>query len=368
MLDDLFEEAERQLTICNACRYCEGYCAVFPALERRQVLGDGDITHLANLCHDCRACLYACMYAEPHEFAINPPAVLSAVRRVSYRQYVPGPPLGMRLSGLRGAIAAMIATGLLLALAVVLFGGAEALWPASGASSPYDAIPYAAILVIVLVPCAWSVVVSIVALVRYWRDVHGPLRRLWDLPALGRAVEYAARLRYLRGGGDECYYPDADPTPVRRRLHTAVFYGFLACVLSTVSAAFMQDLLGIDPPYAYLSVPVISGTAGGLAMIVGCTGLIVLKRRSAPAATDDAMAGHDIGFLTALDGLAVTGMLVLLSRYTPAFNLILVVHLATIVVCFAIFPYTKFMHFTYRFLALVKDNIERESGLVESRP
>ena len=21
--------------ICNACRYCEGYCAVFPAIERR---------------------------------------------------------------------------------------------------------------------------------------------------------------------------------------------------------------------------------------------------------------------------------------------------------------------------------------------
>ena len=32
---DLLAEAERQLDICNACRYCEGYCAVFPALERR---------------------------------------------------------------------------------------------------------------------------------------------------------------------------------------------------------------------------------------------------------------------------------------------------------------------------------------------
>ena len=26
----------RQMSICNACRYCEGYCAVFPAMELRR--------------------------------------------------------------------------------------------------------------------------------------------------------------------------------------------------------------------------------------------------------------------------------------------------------------------------------------------
>ena len=62
---DLFQEAERQLVVCNACRYCEGYCAVFPALELRQAFARGDITYLANLCHDCRACYYACMYTPP---------------------------------------------------------------------------------------------------------------------------------------------------------------------------------------------------------------------------------------------------------------------------------------------------------------
>ena len=86
-MDELFTEAQRQLTICNACRYCEGYCAVFPALERRTLLEAGDITHLANLCHDCRACFHACMYAPPHEFAVNPPEILSRVRLASYRAY-----------------------------------------------------------------------------------------------------------------------------------------------------------------------------------------------------------------------------------------------------------------------------------------
>src|SRR5262249_59091951 len=84
---DLFAEAERQLTICNACRYCEGYCAVFPALELRRELTDGDTVFLAHLCHDCRACYYACMYTPPHEFAVNVPRVFAQVRQATYARY-----------------------------------------------------------------------------------------------------------------------------------------------------------------------------------------------------------------------------------------------------------------------------------------
>ena len=31
-----FSKAERLMTICNACRYCEGFCDVFPAMEKRR--------------------------------------------------------------------------------------------------------------------------------------------------------------------------------------------------------------------------------------------------------------------------------------------------------------------------------------------
>ena len=73
-LEQLVEEAQRVLSICNACRYCEGYCAVFPALERRLEFSENDVHYLANLCHNCGACLYACQYAPPHEFQLNFPA------------------------------------------------------------------------------------------------------------------------------------------------------------------------------------------------------------------------------------------------------------------------------------------------------
>ena len=64
-------ETARQLQICNACRYCEGFCAVFPAMTRRLSFAQADIHFLANLCHNCGACLHACQYAPPHDFAVN---------------------------------------------------------------------------------------------------------------------------------------------------------------------------------------------------------------------------------------------------------------------------------------------------------
>src|SRR5215213_9980646 len=73
-------EAARQMQICNACRYCEGFCAVFPAMTRRLEFGKADIHYLANLCHNCGACLYACQYAPPHEFAVNFPQAMAKVR------------------------------------------------------------------------------------------------------------------------------------------------------------------------------------------------------------------------------------------------------------------------------------------------
>jgi ferredoxin len=48
--------------------------------ERRLVFTEHDVHYLANLCHNCGACLYACQYAPPHEFDLNFPRVLAQVR------------------------------------------------------------------------------------------------------------------------------------------------------------------------------------------------------------------------------------------------------------------------------------------------
>ena len=118
-LPDLHEEARRLMTICNACRYCEGFCGVFPAMMREKTFANSDLDYLANLCHGCNGCYYACQYAPPHEFAVNIPQAFARLRADTYRRYTwPG-----FLAGLfqkNGTVVSMLlAVGIALVLALV---------------------------------------------------------------------------------------------------------------------------------------------------------------------------------------------------------------------------------------------------------
>ena len=84
---ELMREGEHMMTVCNACRYCEGFCAVWPAMEYRRTFGPGELKYLANLCHNCTECYYACQYAPPHEWMVNPPQTFAKVRAQSYEEY-----------------------------------------------------------------------------------------------------------------------------------------------------------------------------------------------------------------------------------------------------------------------------------------
>jgi citrate/tricarballylate utilization protein len=360
-LDLLVQEASRQLDICNACRYCEGFCAVFPALERRTVLSQGDVSQIANLCHDCRACYDACMYTAPHEFDLNVPKVLSAVRVADYRRYVWPRTVPRLLSGWSGVFAgAVVAIAVVLMVAVINVGFSGLLQDPAGSASPYALIPYPVLLVMMLAPAVFAVVVMGAAARTYWREIGGAPPGRTMATAVRQAVGYAATLRYLRGGGGDCYYPEDElPSAARRRLHGLVAYGFGLCLVSTVSAGIEQDFLGIDPPYAIVSAPVLSGLVGGVGLAAGCLGLLVLKARSSNVTSFAQMTIKDYGFLVSLLFLALTGLATLFTRTTSAYGLVLIVHLAAIGLTFAAAPYSKFVHLIYRFLALVRDNLER---------
>jgi citrate/tricarballylate utilization protein len=351
-----FDEARRQLNICNSCRYCAGYCPVWPALERRVDLTPADLVHLANLCHDCRDCYLACMYTPPHEFAVNPPQLFAEARAETYERFVwpkRRPRWMHRWSGVVTSLAGVAM--LLIALSFLTTQGAAF---GAGSGSPYDLIEHWILIGVASAPAVFAVVVLTSAAVGYWRFTHGRIGDLFRGRAWLAALGQAATLRHQAGTDEGCTYPGDTPSRLRRAFHHHVVYGFALTLLSTTSAAFEQYVFGIYPPYPYLSVPVMTGTVGGAMQVVGCIGLMVLKRRSDRDQTTTSMWRADFAFLWALLVLNTTGLLVLALRSTALFGAVLVVHLAAVLVAFAIAPYTKFVHWVFRLLAVYKNVLE----------
>ena len=204
-------EARRAMEVCNACRYCEGFCAVFPAMELRREFASGDLNYLANLCHSCRGCYYACQYAPPHEFGINVPRVLAEVRAESYAQYAWPGPLA-RLYERNGLIMALAMAGgvalvLLLTMAFqrsgVLFG-AQPVVPGQGF---YNVIPYGAMVWTASASFVFALIAMGVGFARFWRDTGGTAAELARPQPLLQALRDAATLRYLGGAGHGCNGP-----------------------------------------------------------------------------------------------------------------------------------------------------------------
>ena len=357
----LLAEADRELTACNACRYCEGLCPVFRAMERRRVFGEGDIVYLANLCHDCGACLDACPFSPPHELAINIPKLMAEVRHESYRAYSVPRFLGRAFE--EGARTAWIVT----VLAIVAIFATVAAWrPAqlvatfTGPGAFYEVIPWLAMVIPAMLVSLYGIGVLAIGLYRFWKDTDGPLSTRLDLGSLVEATTDVLLLRQMRGGGPGCTYPDGEPNHRRVVFHQLVFYGFGLTFLSTTLAAIAQDLLDTMPPYPIWSPVVVTGTAGGIMQIVGAAGLIALKLRASAAAASAVMRRLDFAFLALLLAANVTGLALLVLRETPALGGLLVIHLGTIAGLFITMPYGKFVHVIYRYAALVRNRHEEQ--------
>ena len=362
------QEIARFMQICNACRYCEGFCAVFPAMTRRLEFGKADTHYLANLCHNCGACLHACQYAPPHEFAVNVPLALAKARVQTYQDYAWPAAFGQlyRRAGLTVALSLAAGLALFLGLAVALSGGLTKDPPTANF---YAVFPHNFLAVVFGVVFLYAIAALAVGVGRFWRRVSPPAdaatqekRAIAEVraPALAEAVADVASLRYLGGGhGEGCNEEDDRFTLARRRFHHMTMYGFLLCFAATSVATLYHYVLGLDAPYAWTSLPVVLGVLGGLGLLVGPSGLLWLNLRRHPLHGDPAQHGLDRGFIALLLLVSATGFAVLVLRDTRFMPLWLAVHLGTVMALFLTLPYGKFAHGAFRAAALVKYAIEK---------
>ncbi|MGF7131204.1 citrate/tricarballylate utilization protein [Paraburkholderia sp. EB58] len=356
-------EVSRIMQICNACRYCEGFCAVFPAMTRRLEFGRADVHFLANLCHNCGACLHACQYAPPHEFAVNVPKAMAEVRLQTYVDYAWPAGCGAlyKRNGLTLALALAAGLALFLILALILKGS---LFPPPLAGNFYAVFPHNALALLFGVVFLFALFALGVGVRRFWRNEDpGALSG----QAIGEAAHDVLSLRYLGGGhGKGCNEADDAFTLARRRFHHLTFYGFMLCFAATCVATLYHYLFKLEAPYALTSLPVLLGTVGGIGLLAGPAGLLWLNFRRNPQHGDAAQRPMDRGFIALLLLTSVSGLALLALRDSSIMSLLLAVHLGVVMALFLTLPYGKFAHGIYRSAALLKWSVEkrRPGGLL----
>ena len=354
------QEVARQMQICNACRYCEGFCAVFPAMTRRLEFGKADIHYLANLCHNCGACLHACQYAPPHEFAVNVPQAMVQVRGQTYADYAWPPAFGAlyRRNGLTVSLALAAGLALFLLLALALNG---TLWGGGLRGNFYTLFPHNLLVAMFAPVFLWAVLALGLGVRRFWREVTPATSGLpVSAPAAAEATHDVLRLKYLGGGhGEGCNNEDDAYTLARRRAHHLTFYGFLLCFAATSVATLYHYALGWTAPYDLPSLPKLLGAVGGVSLLLGTAGLYRLNRRRDPQHGDASQKPMDLGFIALLFLTSLSGLVLWLARGTPALAMLLAIHLGVVMALFAMLPYGKFAHGIFRTAALLRHAVEK---------
>ncbi len=359
-------EVARVLQICNACRYCEGFCAVFPAMARRLEFDHkADLNYLANLCHNCGACLHACQYAPPHEFGVNVPQAMAKVRLETYTDFAWPASLGQLYKNNGLTLSLATAFGLVLFLILTILSTGELLnqpmtTPLSG--NFYAIFPHNTLVLMFGLVFGFAVLALAIGVRRFWKEISPgqPAEAATRKAALGEAARDALRLKYLDGGhGEGCNDENDRFTLRRRRFHHLTFYGFMLCFAATSVATLYHYFLDLHAPYAPTSLPVILGTLGGLGLLAGPAGLLWLNMNRSPLHGDAAQKPMDRAFIALLLLTSASGLALLFWRNTGAMPLLLAIHLGVVMALFLTLPYGKFAHGIYRCAALLKWSTEK---------
>lgn len=363
MQETNLKKAVRDMEICNACRYCEGLCPVFPEITNYREFDEKSINYLANLCHNCKSCFYACQYAPPHEFDINVPKIFSEIRTESYAQYT-FPTLFSKYME-KDASFKSVLLSLLIALVFFLPGliqNPNSMFSVSrGEGSFFKIVSYELMTAIPSVISLYILLVLALGFKKFWNDMGLRLSELMSISMWKKTFLDVMSLKHLGGGGDGknepgCTHTNDARSNARRKFHHLVFYGFISNLVSTMSAAFYHHFLHLPSPYAFNTLPVILGMIGGVMMMGGVIGLYSIKRKADKKVNSEKTKSMEYAFLSLLFWINLSGMLLLFLRDSRWMALLLCIHLGFVFAFFLILPYSKFVHAWYRLAALLRYN------------
>lgn len=348
---EIYEKAMKSCIICNSCRYCEGLCVVFPAMEKRREFSLNDVDYLANLCHQCSECFYDCQYAPPHEFNVSIPVQFAKVRKESYKKYAFPNFLAFAFDK-----NALLSSFILILALFIGFLMASSYVSKEANGDFFAIVPYEYMIYLFST-------VSVFILLALGLSVFGFCKAIGckkiSFKALFQSFKDVLTMKYLGGHNSEgCTYPNDDRSNIRRYFHHFTAYGFFFCFIATTLGAFYHHFLGVIAPYDFTQLPKIFGTIGGVFLCVGTFGLFILKLCADKNIVDKDSLAMDYAFLAMLFIASLSGLVLMVLRQTAWLNLALYFHLSAVLAFFIMIPYSKFVHIFYRFIALLKYNAE----------
>lgn len=356
----LLDEATRQFTICNACRYCEGYCPVWPAAHMRTLITNPDSVYLSNLCYDHRDCYYACPFVEPtHEFALNIPKVTRQVRKETYRN------LTADFTSTAARKASLLALTIMPVIAIWLIFFHNVYSP--GAFSFYNLVPKITTIVASTLLSVYLIVLMALFVKRYvgiieqdsGKAISGTPGYLGIKNIFGTIKDVIIHRWF-----SDIHYPSDGESNLRKLNHALIFFGFGLDFLSTTLGFLYEDIMKIPSPYGLFSPVVMAGLAGGLMIAIGAVSSLSVRSYSSGKQDFMEISGFDTLFAIMLLLVAVTGISVLMTRLystTVISYTSLLVHYSIIYILFVTTPFTSnFLHIAARFTSLLKFNYENK--------
>ena len=340
-------EAIRQLSICNACRYCEGYCYVWDAIEMKFIIEPGYVEHLANLCHDCRDCYYACPYNEPdHAFKLNIPKTLGNVRMETYENFIRPKILKKVLQK----------EGIITLLTIIIIFIASLLYISSrfGIYNFYK-IPVTSVFPVYLFKGVSYFIYLYVAVlwifegVAYWNEINDG--KHMNSMGIFKAIYDAINHKNFWGGGTGCKIPSENNKYERPVAHMMVFFGF---IIALISVLFYPGIISGYAGYAYF--------IGSILLFAGSIGMIHIHMVDTKGLRSEKQSAIDYPFTVLLFFVGFTGILIPISVKTYIFNLNFLIHDVFILTLFILAPFSKFIHPLFRFLSLIKYRIDTGSS------
>lgn len=351
----LIKKAEFEMTVCNACRYCEPICAVFKAIEQRRKFDKNSLVYLAHLCHDCRGCFYNCQYTPPHNFNLNIPKTFGFLRLYTYKRLLSFNKIKDLFDkyNFRANLLIFCSAFMFYFLIGLFFNKNDNIFAMFyRTSSFYDIIPENIMITSFIIPFLFVVLLYFYTSFKYARYIG--IKNIFDIEIYKKVLRSIFVLEFLGGGGDGCNYPDEKYSFLRKWFHQCVMYGFLLTILSTIIACIKEHFFGTKPPYEIYDLPVLFGMIGGILLIIGLIGIIILRLKmdKVPYAKD--MDSVDNNFIILLSLVVVSGFLVLIQRHSSLMGIMLILHLSMVFTFFVSILFNKFYHVSYRAISLYK--------------